>query len=95
MMSGRFLTDEPCRVVRCLIKNAVETDKQLKRIFARLNRFLLENKFKISFSNMSVRKFSKETLHDNDNSKNFLKRGSLVTFRTATQHATLTFRIKR
>ena len=59
MMSGRFLTDEPCRVVRCLIKNEVGTDKQLKRIFARLNRFLLENIFKISCSNMSVRKFSK------------------------------------
>jgi len=60
MMSGRFLTDEPCRVVRCLIKNEMETDKQLKRIFAHLNHFLLENKFKISFCNMSVRKFAKK-----------------------------------
>ena len=33
MMSGRFLTDERCRVVNCLIKNEVETDKQLKCIF--------------------------------------------------------------
>ena len=61
MMSGQFLTDEPCRVVRCLIKNEVEMDKQLERIFSRLNRFLLENKFKISFSNMSVRNFSKKS----------------------------------
>ena len=59
-MSRQFLSDEPCRVVRRLIKNEVETDKQLKCIFARLNRFLLENKFKISFSNMSVRKFSRK-----------------------------------
>jgi len=65
MMSGRFLTDKLCRVVRCLIKNEVETDKQLKRIFARLNRFLLENKFKISFSKMSVHKLSKK-VHEND-----------------------------
>jgi len=62
MMSGRFLTDEPCRVVRCLIKSEVETDKQLKRIFARLNRFLLENTFEISFSNMSVGKFSRKKI---------------------------------
>jgi len=34
-------------------------DKQHEHIFARLNHFL-ENKFKISFSNMSVRKFSKK-----------------------------------
>jgi len=94
MMSGRFLANEPCRVVRCLIKNEVETDKQLKRIFARLNRFLLENEFKISFSNKSVRKFSKK-VHENDQWKNFLKRTSPVTFRTATQHATLTLRIER
>ena len=59
MMSKRFLTHEPCRDVRCLIKNEVETDKQLKCIFARFNRFLLENRFKISFINMSVCKFSK------------------------------------
>ena len=25
--------DDPCRVVRCLIKNEVETDKELERIF--------------------------------------------------------------
>ena len=31
----------------------------LNVFFARLNRFLLENKFKIGFSNMSVRKISK------------------------------------
>ena len=55
-MSGLFLQDEPC----VLIKNEVETDKQLERIFSRLNRFLLENKFKISFSNMSVCNFSKK-----------------------------------
>jgi len=59
-MSGRFLMDKPRLVVRCLIKNEVETDKQLKRNFAHLNRFLLENKFNISFSNTSVRKFSKK-----------------------------------
>ena len=64
-MSGRFLTDEPCRVVRCLIKKEVETDKQLERIFSRLTRFLLEDKFKISFSNMYVRNFSKKN-HEND-----------------------------
>ena len=58
MTSGRFLTDEPCSAVGCLIKNEVKMDIQLKHIFARLNRFLLENKFKISFSNMSFRKFS-------------------------------------
>jgi len=58
MMSGRFLTDEPCCVVTCLIKNEVETDKQLERILSRLNRFLLENKFKMSFSNMFVGNFS-------------------------------------
>jgi len=58
MMSGRFLTDEPCSAVWCLIKNKVEMDIQLKRIFAHLNRFLLENKFEISFSDMSFRKFS-------------------------------------
>jgi len=41
-------------------KNEVKTDKQLKHIVAHLNHFLLENKFKISFSDMSVRKFSKK-----------------------------------
>jgi len=87
-MSRRFLTDEPCRVVRFLIKNEVEMDKQLERIFSRLNRFLLENKFKISFSNMSVRNFSKKIRKMI--SENFLKRASLVAFRTATPHATLT-----
>ena len=87
-MNGRFLTDEPCRVVRCLIKKEVETDKQLERIFSHLNRFLLENKFKISFSNVCVHIFSKK-LQENDKWKNFLKRASLVTIRTATQRATL------
>ena len=65
MMSGQFLTDEPCRVVRCLIKNKVKMAKQLTHIFAHLNRFLLENNFKISFSNMSVHKFSKK-IPEND-----------------------------
>jgi len=60
-MNRRFLMDEPCRVPRCLIENKVETDKQLERIFPRLNRFLLENKFKVSSCNMSVRKFSKKS----------------------------------
>ena len=62
MMSRRFLTDEPCRVVRCLIKNEFETNKQLKRIFTPLNHFLLENILNISFSNMSVHKFSKKIM---------------------------------
>jgi len=44
---------------------------------------------------MSVRKFSKKKLDENDKWKNFIKRVSLVTFRTATQRATLTFRIER
>ena len=34
MMSGRVLMDEPCRVLRCLIKNyEIETDKRLKMYF--------------------------------------------------------------
>jgi len=65
MISGQYLTDEPCRVVRCLIKNEFETNKQLKRIFTPLNHFLLENILNISFSNMSVHKFSKKN-HEND-----------------------------
>ena len=64
-MSGRFLTDEPCRVVRCLIKNEVETDKQLERIFFTFKSLFPENKFKISLSNMSVRNFSKKN-QEND-----------------------------
>ena len=60
-MSERFLTDEPYRVVRCLKKARSKRINNLNVLFSRLNRFLLENKFKVSFSNMSVRYFSKKS----------------------------------
>jgi len=48
----------------------------------------------VSFTMMSVRKFSKKN-HENDKRKKFLKRASLVTLSTAMQLVTLTFRIER